>query len=242
MKGLLITAVLASFLTLSCQKLFFSDEENSRKIMLEDFQAVKISGIYDILLVQDSENKLIITGKNDINSVDAIIVDDTLVIRDHKKKLFNPNRNTLTLHFRSLGHIITYDPVKITNSDTIHSNRLFYDALGEIAEASLTVVCNYFQLVNSANTLGTFNIYGKTEYCSFFNRYGSSIDAGGLTCKYADITNESVGDVYVNASENLRVYIWGPGSIYYYGNPFTEIAERNGEGLLVRLRTPTGKK
>jgi len=235
MKSILIYLVFASFFIISCQKIFFNEDESTRELFFEDFHAVKISGIYNIVLIQDSANRLVITGKNDINSIDAVINDDTLIIDDHKKMSFNPDKNTLALHFSNLEYMVSYDPVNVSNKDTIKADQFLYDAIGEIAEVRLVVDCNYFLVVNSANTLGYFYFNGKANNCTFFNRYGCSIFAGSLSCKNAEIVNESVGDVYINASENIKAFIWGPGNIYYYGTPVIEIAEKRGDGKIIRL-------
>ena len=91
MKSFFVYIILTIFLIISCQKILFNEDESTREILLENFHAVKISGIYNFVLIQDSTNRLVITGKNDINSIDALIKDDTLIIDDHKKISFNPN-------------------------------------------------------------------------------------------------------------------------------------------------------
>ena len=235
MKSILIYISLVSVILVSCQKIFFNSEEETREIPLGYFHAVKISGIYNVVLTQDYENKLVITGKNDINSIDAMVIDDTLIIENHKNLPLNTEKNNLTLHLSSLEYLVTYDPVNISNTDTLKGDRILYEAIGEISEVNMTVDCDLLVLVNSANTLGTFYLYGKAATCSFFNRYGCTIFAAGLSCRYAEITNESVGDVHINASENIRAYIWGPGNIYYYGIPVIEVAEQKGKGTIIKL-------
>jgi len=235
MKSLIIYLFLTSLLIISCQKILFNEDENTRELLLKDFHAVKISGIYNIVLIQDSANRLVITGKNDINSIDAVINDDTLIIDDHKKMSLNTNKNTLNLHFSNLKYMATYDPVNISNTDTIKAGMFYYDAIGEIAEVRLVVDCSYLYVVNFPNTLGYFYFNGKTNGCTFINSYGCSIFADSLSCKNAVIDNASAGDVYVNASENIRAFIRGPGNIYYYGTPDIEIAEKRGDGRIIRI-------
>jgi hypothetical protein len=234
MKRYLTYIGLLSVFIVSCQKILFNGDETTRKIPLEDFHAVRISGIFNIVLTQDTENRLEITGSNDINTINAVVVNDTLIIDTHKKMSLNPAKNTLSLHFKNLKHLVTYDPVNVTNTDTIKSEDFRYAALGEISEVSLTIESNYLLVMTSANTLGYFHIYGKTNICSFYNRYGSVIFAGSLICSNAEITNESIGDVYINASEKITVSICGPGNVYYYGNPVIEIAENRGTGRIMR--------
>ena len=236
MKKILIYLIISSFFIISCQKIFFNEDESTRELFLEDFHAVKIIGIYNIVLIQDSLNRLVITGKNDVNSIDAVVNDDTLIINNRKKISFNPNKNTLAFHFSSLEYMVTYDPVNISNEDTIKADQFIYVAFGGITEIRLAIKCNYLYVYNSGNTLGYFYFNGNATDCGFYNRYGCSIFADSLLCKNAEIINESVGDVHINANEHIKAFIWGPGNIYYYGTPVIEIAEKRGDGKIIRLR------
>lgn len=235
MKKILTISALLILLT-ACQKLFFNDDQEIREIPTGRFSAVRVNGIYNLILIQDSTDKIVITGSNDIGATEAVVKDDTLTIEDTKKFSLNPGRNTIEIHFRKIDHLVTYDPVDLTAEDTIRADRMSWDAIGEIAEGSLAVDCNVFILCNSANTLGFITLSGHAELLVIFNRYGGSVFAGGMTCKYAEITNESAGDVHVNASEKVTAYIWGPGNIIYSGDPMIDIKEVKGTGSLVRTR------
>ena len=234
MKRNLIYIVFASLIMLSCQKVFFNEDEKTRVIGLENFHAAEIHGIYNIVLIQDSTNKLVIRGTNDISTIAAVAANDTLIIKNNKKVSLNMDKNTLELHFSDLEYLMTNNPVNITSKDTIIADNFKYLALGEIAEVTLLVNCNYFLIVTSANTLGYFHIFGKANSCTLWQRYGSSIFAGTLLCKKAEIINGSIGDMYVNASENITVSLLGSGNTYYYGNPVIGIAEQKGNGTLIR--------
>lgn len=235
MKKIFTIATLLILLS-SCQKLLFNDEEESREIITGKYKAVKVNGIYNLVLVQDSTDRLLITGSNDIGATEAVVKNDTLTIRDTKKFSLNPGRNTIEIHFSRLDYLVTYGPVGLSAEDTIRGDRMSWDAIGEIAEGSITLDCSIFTLCNSANTLGFITLSGKAEVLVVFNRYGGSVFAGKMSCRYADITNESAGDVHVNATEGLTAYIWGPGNIYYSGDPVINIREVKGTGNLVRLR------
>jgi len=231
----LFAYILLLILFTSCQKILFNDDEGTIVIQLEDFHAAEISGIYDIVLVQDSTNKLVITGKKDINSITAFVKNDTLIIDDHKRMSVNPDKNRLTIHFTDIEHLVTNDPVFITNTDTIRTDKFIYAGIGEIAEASLVVDCNYFLIVNSANTLGYSYISGLANTAVLFNRYGSTIFAENLKCRDVEAINGSVGDIYLSASDNISASIKGPGNIYYRGKPVIKITEQTGSGKIIPL-------
>jgi hypothetical protein len=218
----------------SCQEILFSDEESTREILLKDFHAAEIRGVFNIILIQDSSNRLVITGKKDIRSIDAFVDGDTLIIDDPVKMSFNTKRNTIAIHFSNLSYLATFNPVNVTNEDTIKADLFEYAAIVEVAEVSLLVDCNNLAVI-SANTLGHFNLSGRAGYCTIVTGYGCSFFAGDLSCRHADIIHESIGDVYINASESITAYIRGPGNIYYHGNPLIEIAEKRGNGKLIRI-------
>lgn len=235
MKRFLIYIILVSILIISCQKILFNDDESTREIRLDDFHAVRIRGIYKFVLIQDSTDRLVIAGKNDINSIDALIRNDTLIINDHKNISFNPNKNALTLHFSNLKYIDSSDPIELSNTDTIRADQFSLVAGGEIEEVRLVFKCNNFFAVNNSNTLGYFHFSGKAQSCWIWNRYGSVMYADSLHCKDAVIYNESVGDVNINASDNIDAFLRGPGNICYYGTPVITIGEKKGTGKIIRL-------
>jgi len=235
MKSYFKFLIILTFLAYSCQKILFNEEEGTREILLENFHAIKFSGIYDVVLEQDSINKLVITGGNDIHSIEAVIEGDTLVIDDHKKRSLNPARNLLVLHFSYLEYMHFSDPVNLSNTDTLKSDRLVLIAEGEIAEVRLVLDCNYFTALNNSNTLGYFHFTGKAGSCWLWNRYGSCMYANSLMCNDAVVYNESIGDVYINASENLQAFIKSSGNIFYYGSPVIKISEKRGAGNIIPM-------
>jgi hypothetical protein len=44
-----------------------------------------------------------------------------------------------------------------------------------------------------------------------------------------------VGDVNINASDNIEAFIRGPGNICYYGHPVINLVEKRGTGKIIRL-------
>ena len=230
----IIYIVAATLFLNSCQELLFNDEEVTRDIPLDYFHAVKISGIYDIVFIQDSTNRLVIAGKNSVNAFNAEVKYDTLTLNDNKGLTLNTERNRIELHFTNLDYLVTYDPVNFSTRGPIKTPSLLFEAIGEISEGKMTVECDNLIVVNSANTLGYMRFNGTSENCTFFIRYGGALFADSLFCKNAEVTTESVGDIYVNASESVTASIRGPGNIFFYGNPVVTIAEKRGSGNVIR--------
>ena len=218
----------------SCQEILFNNEMVTRDISLSAFHAVKISGIYDIILIQGDSEKLTVKGKNSVDEFNAEVINDTLIIEEIRGLSLNTERNTIELHFKNLSYIVSYDPINFSTIDTLKMPDLLFEALGEISEGKMLLSCTNLIVVNSANTLGYMRFIGNSESCTFFIRYGGAVFADSLFCKNAEVTSESVGDVYVNVSDKLNVSIWGAGNIYYSGNPSVTITEKRGSGNVLR--------
>lgn len=222
-------------LTFSCTEILFSDEEQIKEFKPGAFSNVIVEGTFDLVLIQDSTERIIVRGKNSMKKVNAVSVNDTLLIRDNS--LFNPEpgRNTVEVHFVSINYLVTKNPVLLTNKGVLKGDLISWDGIGEIAEGRLVIDCNVFIFTNSANTLGNIMLAGRTDILSVFNRYGSNVFADSLKCVSAEITNESIGDVIVNASQNVSAWIWGSGNILYRGNPVAILKEKKGSGQLIQI-------
>jgi hypothetical protein len=223
--------------------ILISCEDNSsrckKEILLEDFKNIRIEDIFDILLVQDTLNKIILEGsENLLPHVKTVVQKDTLLIENSLRCnwLRDYEKVTLSVHFRELKHIVTLAPVNIISHDTLKVDTLRYFAIGEIGEADLILDCRYFRFDDSHSTLGLFKFRGKAGKSRFYVNYGSSLDAMDLVSAQSDIYQETIGDIYVNVTEHLRVWIWGPGNVYYSGNPpLVEIMENRSSGKITRI-------
>jgi hypothetical protein len=236
---ILLLKIAIVLIFISCEGIFSKDKNEiiRKDIALNRFNHIKIYGIYDVILIQDTVHKLTIEGAEDVVAdIEAWVDNDTLIIRDMHKNLFRiEERPTLYLHFADITYLCTFNPAKVTNVDTLRLDWFYFYPIGEIGEAQLTVKCNFFGMDNSANTLGRFYIRGMTQTARFYNRYGSSIYADSLISRVVYVFNESVGAVYVNVGEELKVYVWGPGNIYYSGDPDVQIVERRNTGQVLKL-------
>lgn len=231
--GLFLIFVLVAIC--SCHEVFFNDDRITRVKATGGFHSVEISGIFNVLLVQDSSDYILISGSNDTDKITAAVTDSILVINSRGKIVLNTTRNDLEIHFTKLVSLVTFDPVDIVSRGKISTKNFHYDALGEIVNAQLAVDCDFFRFVSSGNTLGNLHIRGRSGECYFFNQYGTRVFADSLSCTTATIINKSAGDVRVNATDNIYAYIHGPGNICYYGNPVVETVEKRGSGRVIRI-------
>ncbi len=74
------------------------------------------------------------------------------------------------------------------------------------------------------------------EHSRLYLTHNGKADVNALDCKavQADITNNSIADVYVTEVESLFVEINSSGNVYYQGNPVLEV-KNNGTGQAIKF-------
>ncbi len=206
---------------------------------MEEFHSVTVRDIFNVILIQDTLHKVIMEGgENILPHVEITVKNDTLIARHSIRCNWfrNYEKINLYIYFNRLNYIVTYSPVYITSEDTVSCNNLEYFALGEIGEADVILNCGFFRFDDSYSTLGQFKFKGKSGMSRFYVNYGSSVLADSLISKEADIFFKTVGDIHVHVTDHLRVWIWGPGNVYYSGNPAeVEIMEKKSTGNLIKV-------
>ncbi len=236
--------IIILFIIYSCEKessdcLVSSGKRVDQEILLEEFNCIAVMDIFNLILIQDTLHKVVIEGgENILKQVETVIKNDTLIVQHSIRCNWfrGYEKINLYIHFCRLNHIVTYSPVKIVSADTIYCNRLEYFAIGEIGEADIILNCDYLRFDCSYSTLGQFKFKGKSAKSRFYVNYGSSVFADSLISKDADIFFKTVGDIRVHVTNHLRVWIWGPGNVYYSGNPGeVEIMEKKSTGNLIKV-------
>jgi hypothetical protein len=217
---------------------FISTGDNDKQeILTDEFKAIRVSDIFNLVLVQDTVHKVVMEGgENLLPHVKAGVRNDTLVLESSLRCIWlrDYEKITLTVHFKELEHIVTLAPVNVISYDTIRCDNLEYYAIGEIGEADIILSCAFFRFDDSYTTLGLFKFRGKTGKSRFYVNYGSSVDAAELVSLESDIYQKTTGDIYVNVTEHLRIWIWGPGNVFYSGDPeLVEIMEEWSSGKII---------
>ncbi len=240
----LILVIIILCLFYSCEKessnCFFANGSIEKKeIVLDDFTSIEVYDIFNMILIQDTVNRIVLEGgENLLQHVEIRIKDDTLKISHSIRCIWlrEYEKINIYVYFSRLDRIVADAPVRIISSDTLTCSNLEYFALGEIGEADMILNCNYFRFDGSYSTLGQFRFKGKSDKSRFYVNYGSSVFADSLISGQADVYFKTIGDIHVHVTEHLRVWIWGPGNVYYSGNPGkVEIMEKRSTGRLIKV-------
>jgi hypothetical protein len=199
------------------------------------FESLKVQGILDVILVQDTtwfvefeggDKVLEYVSAENINS--TIWLNNTnscFFLRDYKKVI-------AYVHFTHLNKIDVFEVCKVESKNVLDS--LYYMTVqGPMAEIDIELNTDRFGFYNNGTTGGIFNFSGNCDRFQISGFYTAQINTTNLTARDYFVNNSSLSDIYVTATEILTVQIQNKGNIYYSGSPQIVIDTITGTGRLL---------
>ncbi len=221
----------------SCWK--FAGEETQKELNLIPFNQLKLTERLQFTLVQDTVEKVILKGgENLLNYVKLENVDGTLIVsnvnkcnflRSYKKKIM------VEIHFKQLINIEYEGTEDLTNVGTLQFDWLTF----LIRDGSGSVKLNFnAQSLNAqiSHGYGDFTFTGQVKQANFSIRSNGFCDTYGLQVMDSiTVISNTQGMVMVNADgAKLKAQIDTDGSsIYYKGTPSSILFNQYGNGSLI---------
>ncbi|MBF4467339.1 head GIN domain-containing protein [Flavobacterium sp. LC2016-12] len=196
-----------------------------------DYDAIKVSGSFDVDLVAGKEGKITIKGEENILNVIVVEVEDnTLKIQVKKNTNIRSGMGKkvqVTVPFEKISELSLSGSGDIQSKDAIKNDK-FLARLSGSGNFNLAVDSNTLEL----NLSGSGNVRLKGSADSFTTKLSGSgdIDAAELKSKKVDVNVSGSGDSKVNCSESLTARVSGSGDIKYTGNPEKRDVKVSGSG------------
>jgi len=212
-----------------------------REISLEPYHSVWTFGLFDITLVPDTTNKVVISGlPAQMDRIDFTRPkgrDWQVNVYEDKTNHWYPGeeRPQLDFHFRRLNYFRLEEPASLSSRDTIHTPNLKVIVANELSKTDLQVEAGYLYLENWSTNTGNYRLSGKCDELEVKLCGSGSLKAGDLRARQATIRHSSIGDAWVSVADTLKVYSSGRGNVYYYGNPGKIVFEQYATGQLIDL-------
>jgi len=223
----------------SCFK--FWGDEKTIEVPLDDFEKLFLNAHLEYELVQDSTDKLVITGgENVVNKVEWSISDDkTLSISNKNKCNFLRNERKVIkveIHYTNIYNIHFEGTESLTTKGTLKTDYfvlLIRDGAGPV---NLDLDCISVS-ADISHGWGDYVLTGTTEYASIGARSNGYCDTRGLTVNQSIyISQESSGNIKVNCGNlPLNGYLKSNGNIEYIGNPDSINILNTGTGKVVDI-------
>lgn len=242
MRHLLFIALIFTFF--SCKKsedrrcLKVAGTETTIERDLDDFTKIFIGPNIHVSLVQDSLDKVVITGgENLVNFISSDIVDGELQIENINKCNFlrsYKHQVFVEIHLTTLTKVYFEGTKPLVCNSVINGNNLSVIIRDGAGEVDLDV--NYNNLdFTVTNGWGNFVLKGNVNKLNlniWSNGFG---DAYGLNvANDLEVVSNTAGLLKVNADgANLKVEISSIGDVWYLGNPTDLLYTKYGAGELL---------
>lgn len=206
---------------------------------LGSFDKMELNELIEYVLVQDVENKIILTGgKNLLNKIEVNVSDNLLTVKNTNKCNFlrsYKKKVTAEIHFVNLVDLNYLGTENLTNLDTLQLQNFNLSMIhGSSASVFLTLNAVSVRAIVSGG-YGDFTFKGNTNYANFIvnsNGYCDTYDLNILDSLTA--VSNTMGIMKINSNMvGLRAEIKSGGDIWYKGIPVINSYNRYGKGELV---------
>jgi hypothetical protein len=224
----------------SCDNaLFDSGETTTKEITFnQKINGYEAESIFDILLVQDTINKILVTcGENLQPYVYIYLENDTVHLTQNTKQNWSRKYGKIKLEIHIMDDnffMNIWEPISLTTQNEITMSSFTVLDWGVFSEIDIDINVDNCMLVNSPEHFGLFKAKGKSNYTFLWNRGSCKFQTDSLESTSCYVKHGGWGDVYVNVLENLTVSLESTGNIYYKGSPNTTIERRLSSGNLIK--------
>jgi hypothetical protein len=233
-----ITFLLFALVACEDSSLFDAGEIETREHLIDDnFNLIEVLSIFDIVLVTDTVNKVVVTcGRNLHSNVNIYRESDTLFLEntENNKWTRNYEKIKLSVHLVNIPLINARSPIKVTSSDTLKTDYFHFVGWSKFSDVDVTIDVKSFQLWMSHDNFGSYNISGKSEN-TYINCWATaSVKTDKLISQSCTVVHKGIADITVRVVTNLTVSLESRGNIYYYGGPSSILIEnRLSTGMLI---------
>lgn len=204
----------------SCQK---SMEVQTINKSLEEFDTLTLHSVFNVELLQGTENSITIEGAQKIiEKVEIKIENNTLTLENKfKGNWIYPKKNKvkIVLTINKLSRINANETCNIKTLNTLIGDEIGLVMTSKLNEATLDVNCNSFFYWNNFPCGGKIVLSGTCNELKMWNVALMSVDAKSLISNIAMIDNASKGSCHITCLQKLTYRIAGEGDIYLSGNP-----------------------
>ncbi|CAM4195468.1 head GIN domain-containing protein [Zobellia roscoffensis] len=199
---------------------------------VEDYEAIAVSGWFDIDLVSGSEGELTIKGEE--NLLEYIITEvenGKLVIKVQKGVNLKPSlRNNsilIKVPVESIDALSLSGSGDIVGRTTLKTPRLKTSMSGS---GDITLDVDTDTMVATMSGSGDMNLSGNTRDFEATISGSGDIKAYDLIADNVEATVSGSADIKVTANEKLKARVSGSGDINYRGNPKKVDTKTSGSG------------
>ena len=201
----------------------------SKDFKVSDFTKLEASGIYDLVLIQGDSPGVKIKASDEVLKKMEVKNDGQSLKIDMVGKMKKNDKTIVYVTFTNLEDF-TYSGVgDVYTEGKINLQKLKCDLTG-IGDVSLDMTCNDLKVDFSG--VGDLHISGSGDQAKYDWAGVGDLQAKNMRTKFVDVTLSGVGDVSVNAFENIEIELTGIGDVKYTGSPKNKNINKTGMGKI----------
>ncbi|MBX7183150.1 MAG: DUF2807 domain-containing protein [Bacteroidia bacterium] len=206
---------------------------------VSDFDSIRLEDNVNIILIQDTLNKVIIeAGENLIPKIRSTVENRALILKNENhcnwvRKLNVPVN--AYVHFKDISALNNLGVADITNQDTINIKGHAID-IRILGSGDIRLNGNFDWIYGRVLvSIGNLYLSGKSGGLELYCDGTSLVRAENLETQFASVETYLPGDVYVNAKEQLSAKIYWEGNVYYRNNPQIVYKKETSTGRLIQI-------
>lgn len=183
---------------------------------LSDFERVKISGNFEVILKQGNHHEVEIEADDNLHALILTEIENNTLYVSSENRLKGSDDITITITAPEYRRIRISGTVDLETEGLIESEELEVDLSGA-GEANMHIEAEDLR-VNMSGA-GALDLDGEAERARYNISGAGQIEAFNLETETLEVEMSGAADAEVYASESLSVHVSGAGSIRYRGNP-----------------------
>lgn len=215
-------------------------ETSTLEVALPAFEKLFVGPKIEVVLVPDTENKLVITGReNLVKHITYSIDDEGMLKLDNKNKCNflranDKNKIQVEVHFIALNELSFEGTFNLTTKGFITADHFSLSIRDGGATVYLNVNCNTLEAVQG-HGWGDYVLSGSANEATLKIMSNGFADATNFTTldKLVVISNTPVSSSINVEGASTTVEISGSGNIKYVGNPLSMNFIQYGTGQLI---------
>jgi len=227
MKSFKLTSFLQTLFLLGfCTLLFsgclnFNCKRGNGKVVKQNrkvtgFNAIDISGSYEVILIQGNTTSLIVEADDNLQSVIKTKVENKKLIVENEESICDSKSLKLYITTPDIKSVSLSGVVDLKNVDTIRTKMLAIDVSG-VADIHFAISVEKLSL--SCSGSGTIALKGRAGDMDAEISGSGEINAFGLLTDTCSLSSSGAGKANLNVSQKLDVDISGTATVKYKGNP-----------------------
>lgn len=225
----LFTLVLCFTANIQAQKVKGNGKVIEKTRQVGDFEALGVSGSFDVFLVKGQEGKVIVNVEQNLEPyLETEVENGTLKVRWKKGSNVRTTKSTkVTVHFDKLDGVALAGSGDIISKDPIVTDEIKIAVAGS-GDIQLELDANHSKAAISGS--GDIELSGTSKSFEAAVAGSGDIEAYDLKTEKSELKISGSGTIHASVENELVARISGSGNVKYKGNPRVEDVKVSGSG------------